>query len=314
MPFAARLRLALFGIDASATSFARRGFHAGPAQTRLEAVGQTFVRGYREALAAADHTQLIARLATVAPADRGFAYEGAAMAFALLDQLTPWRRDRWSTFVRGAGAPHTYMVHIGAGLAYARCRRRLPPLLPRFDPVLCWLVADGYGFHEGFFHGRRSIGAQTVARHIAGYTQHAFDQGLGRSLWFVSGGEPERAAAHIACFAPARQRDLWSGLGLASAYAGGIDSGAHMRLHELAAGHRAHFAQGVAFACAARARAGNPADCTELAARALGHSQQYLGEITESARHEHVHGAASTADLPQYEGWRARVRCALEGA
>jgi len=44
-------------------------------------------------------------------------------------------------------------------------------------------------------------------------------QGIGRALWFVSGGEPQRAAA-LSGAAAERASDLFAGLGLAMAYAG----------------------------------------------------------------------------------------------
>ena len=43
-----------------------------------------------------------------------------------------------------------------------------------------------------------------------------FDQGLGRSFWFVNGGNPELIAQTIHSFPDSRQADFWSGIGLAA--------------------------------------------------------------------------------------------------
>src|SRR6185295_14439151 len=91
------------------------------------------------------------------------------------------------------------------------------------DPVLGWLALDGYGFHEAFFRTERSVRRQEVPRKVRGfgYPRHAFDQGIGRCLWFVEGAHVGRIAATIGAFPEDRRPDLWSGVGLAATYAGG---------------------------------------------------------------------------------------------
>src|SRR5690242_5757778 len=93
--FGAGVRRALFGIDPADTSFARRRFHgeAGPVRDRLEQVGRTFVQGYHAALEEPRPEPLAGRLDAEVERDfRGFAYEGAGMALALLDTVIPGRR------------------------------------------------------------------------------------------------------------------------------------------------------------------------------------------------------------------------------
>jgi len=65
----------------------------------------------------------------------------------------------------------------------------------------------------------------------------------------------------------------------------------------------------VVFAAAARERAGNPADHTELACRLLaGVSGHEAGELAEGARRD----LPRDGDEPAYEAWRARVRDIVE--
>jgi hypothetical protein len=135
----------------------------------LEGVGSTFLDGYHAALEAEDSHQFAVRLTGMDPVMRGFAFEGAAMALALLDFLTPWRLDRVTRLLRGAGAAHAYMVHIGVGWAFARLRRRFDEVPRGMDPLLGWLAADGYGFHEGCFHPRRFVHERAVPSRISGY-------------------------------------------------------------------------------------------------------------------------------------------------
>jgi len=313
-PLAGRLLRAALGIDPAEATFARRGFAgAGEARQRLETVGTAFLAGYHAALErAGDPDALPAALGRVDAELRGFAYEGAAMAVALLDALMPWRRPRFAAFVRGAGAPHVYMLHVGAGWALARLRRPLRGVPAGMDPLLGWLAADGYGFHEGYFHPWRTVGAGAVPDRVTGYARRAFDQGVGRSLWFVCGAEAGRIAAAIGSFGAERRCDLWSGVGLACAYAGGCPPAEAEALSVLSAAHRPALAQGAAFAAGARGRAGNPAPHTDLACRRLcGCSAHDAAAVVDAAAEDLTpHG-----DLPAYEVWRLRIQrhFAVEG-
>src|SRR3954451_7209699 len=123
---------------------------------RLEAIGDAFLAGYRAALEEEDPEALAARLARINPELWGFAYEGAGLGLALLDSLPPWRR-RFSAFLAGAGGSQPHMLHVGAGWVLARLPVSPARFLARFDPLLCWMPLDGLGFHEAFYHWRRTV-------------------------------------------------------------------------------------------------------------------------------------------------------------
>ena len=174
------------------------------------------------------------------------------MGLFMLDQLTLWRRDRLLSFLAGPGAPHVYMVYVGRAGRGPAAVSNVPRAMARFDPLLGWLAVDGYGFHQGYFHGA-DRSRHAVPRRLSGYAARVFDQGLGRSLWFVEGADIARIAATVAKFPVARQPDLWSGVGLACAYAGGADREAIEALVASAGANEAQSAQGAAFAAKARA-------------------------------------------------------------
>jgi hypothetical protein len=298
------------GISPDEATFARRGFQpADPElQERLERFGQTFVRGYLTALSVTDPDALAARLRRVDLESRGFAFEGAAMGLALLDYLMPWGGKRWSAFLAGPGDSHAYMVHIGAGWAAARVpwvRRKAERRLARMDPLLRWLVIDGYGFHQGYFQWRRHVEEQAIPERLSPYAKRAFDQGLGRSLWFVEGADVSRIVARIDGFPSQRHGDLYCGIGLACTYAGGIDRGAIESLKAAAEGYRLQMAQGAAFAAKARERAGNRALHTELACQVLcGMPAAEAAAITD----ETLQDLPGDDTEPAYEQWRRRIQ------
>lgn len=303
------LKRALFGIAPEETSFARRGFRGDFAavRERLEEVGSSFVAGYHAALEESAPEIVAARVdAELDREFRGFAYEGAGMALALLDQLTPWRRDRLARFLAGPGDPHTYLVIVGAGWILARLPLSPERLLSRLDPVLGWLALDGYGFHEGFFHWPRSVARQEVPRKLRGYARRGFDQGLGRSLWFVDGADVGLLPRTIGAFPAGRQPDLWAGLGLAVAYAGGRDRVDIEELRRAAGAYAPELAQGVVFAAKARQRAGNLAAPTELAAEVIcGLSAAGAATVSDAA----LPGLpADRPGEPAFEVWRRRIQ------
>ncbi len=301
-----RLLRRVLGIDPAQATFARRGFAATTpeARERLERVGLTFLYGYHAALESGEE-ELAARLDETEPAMHGFAYEGAGMALALLDLLTPWRRDRLAALLRGAGARHAYMVHVGAGWALARLRRPFHDVPRGMDPLLGWLAADGYGFHEGYFHPRRFVDGCELPGRLSGYALRGFDQGLGRSMWFVHGADPERIGRALARFPLARREGLWSGVGLACAYAGGSRGDEARSLATAAGAYGPALAQGAAFAAEARRHAGNPAAHTDRACRILcGVSAEDAAAATIAARE----GIAPRGPIPAYGVWRMRVQ------
>jgi hypothetical protein len=310
----ARLRQLVLGISAAEATFARRGFGRGAdprARQQLERSGLAFLAGYHEALADADPKRLARRLETLDVELRGFGFEGAAMALALLDHLMPWGSGRLTAFLRGPGRAHVYIVHVGAGWAIARLpwlRRRVERPLASMDPLLRWLAIDGYGFHEGYFDWPRSVTLRQRPRHLDGYALRAFDQGLGRSLWFYAGADVPVIARTVEGFEAARRADLWSGIGLACAYAGGVDQGAVARLRSAARGYLPELAQGVAFAAKARAHAGNTVAHTKMACALLCEmSVSEAAAVTDAA----LLGLPADGEVPAYETWRQRIHHAF---
>jgi enediyne biosynthesis protein E3 len=301
----------ILGIDPAEVTLARRGFSArsDAARQHLETAGRSFLEGYHAALQLGRPGDLACQLDRVATLYRGFAYEGAAMALALVDHLLPIGSSRWQGFLKGPGAAHRFMLHVGYGWAMARLpwlRRGMDRRLPQHDPLLRWLIVDGYGFHEGYFYSPRYVAQQAGPRQLTGYSLRAFDQGLGRSLWFISAADGPRLVELLAKFHACRLPDLWSGIGLACTYAGIAEAEALQFIFEAAGPYRGDLAQGASFAAKARQLAGNPAEHTDRACR------QFCGLDAESAAlvsdDELRDLPAEQPGMPAYDAWRSRIR------
>ncbi|MFN7960589.1 MAG: DUF1702 family protein [Thermoanaerobaculia bacterium] len=300
---------AILGISRREVSFEVRGFPGveGPARQHLETSATAFVDGYNGALEAASVGALEAFLESeIEPSRRGFAYEGAAMAVALQDWTQPWRKARLPKYMSGRAAGHVYIVHVGVGWAIARFPFGRERRWLALEPLYRWLALDGCGFHEAFFRPQPTVVRQQVpAAYQQGYARKAFDQGVGRALWFYHGGGVEGVARTVSGFPAERWNDLWSGVGLASAYAGGVSQADLERLSELAGEHRAAVAQGVVFAAKARVLAGNPTPQLELACRVF----LDLEPAAAAALSDRLGLDLPTeGPEPAYEVWRQRIQ------
>lgn len=297
------------GLSDDETRVSTRGFSVDRPDVveRLEAIGRHFAWGYNHALVSCDLGELARELATRPGDDAGFAYEGAAMGLVIADWMTPGRR-MFEAYVDGPARPHEYMAWVGLGWALARLPVSPIRALSRYRNLNKWLALDGYGFHEGYFNWRRSVVGHRRPRGLTADAARVFDQGLGRSLWFVRGANPSSVAAAIASFDAARHGDLWAGVGLAATYAGGAGPTALRTLRESAGLHASALAQGVVFAAQARRLAGNLVAHTELAcAELLGLSSIAAADIALQT--------LPTGDdsLQAYQRWRLAIqqRCAV---
>ncbi len=225
------------------------------------------------------------------------------MAVVLRDWLMPWKQAQWERFTEETGE-HIYMLHVGAGWAMARFPRDVEKTLAHFDPLLRWLLVDGYGFHETFFHPERVLRGQPHPSRVRGYAKRAFDQGIGRAMWFASGANVRAIADALAEFPTERLPDLWSGVGLASVYAGGVDAADIEWLRDRAGKFLPHAAQGAAFAAKARIRADNLTEQNERACAILcGISTADAAAITDAA----LENLPLDGAEPAFEIWRRRI-------
>ncbi|MEV6926546.1 DUF1702 family protein [Dactylosporangium sp. NPDC051485] len=303
-------------------SFAGRGFPVTPtAATRhLEEVPQAVVCGFEWAIDARDQWELECRLNLVGPEMRGFAYEGATMAYTVLDAMRGGRGTRTRELLRGPGSPHIFLTYIGIGFAMSHLPRPLwkrvvPDLTGQpYHPTMSWLAVDGYGFDKAYFDTARVVdGQRRLAPYPwegrADYFPHAIDQGIGRALWFIHGGRPAAVSEAVERFEPQRRADLWSGVGLAATFAGGAEAEEVAALRRSARAqdetYELHLAQGSVFAAKARAYAGFVPAHTETAVDVLtGLTVAAASELADAVADDRGGDAAA----PRYEQWRHSIR------
>ncbi|OKK14340.1 enediyne biosynthesis protein [Streptomyces sp. CB00455] len=321
MPALGALRRLAMAPSLDEVSFAGRGFTVEPnARTRkLEAVPQAVVTGFEWGIEDRDLATTERRLSLVDPEVQGFAYEGATMACAIRDTMGPGRGHRTRDLLQGGGKRHIFLNYIGIGFAMAKLPRplwkKLVPDLnePEYYPAMSWLCVDGYGFDRAYFDTERWVGGQRLDTPYlwdgdADYFQRAFDQGVGRALWFIHGGHVAHVSAAVRAFAAQRQGDLWSGVGLAATFAGGTTAADRAALRDEAGEDRDHLAQGSVFATKARHHAGFVPEHSRAAAEAFtGLGVEAVARLADDT----AANAPEAGVGPAYEVWRRNVRAQL---
>jgi enediyne biosynthesis protein E3 len=243
---------------------------------------------------------------------QGFAYEGAGMGLAIRDCWMPWMHYT-RRFAAGPAARWQRAVYLGAGLGFARMGRdpqRFHKHLP--DRFWSWCIFDGYGYLKGILGNGRQRYLEQCAEpeKLRGYARQAFDQGMGRGIWFLEHGNPEQVGSVIQRFPERRQPDLWSGVGYACAYAGGGNYQALEMLGRTAGPYAASLGVGVAASARTRHTIGNPVEHNDIACAVLCRmSSIEAARLADEAMRDLPPGSEAE---PPYEIWRGRLRDALQ--
>ncbi|MDX8049571.1 DUF1702 family protein [Lentzea sp. BCCO 10_0798] len=310
------IRRLVFTPKLADVTFSARGFSVPESETTraLEQIPQTVITGFEWGIDCRSLWELERRLSLVEPGLRGFAYEGATMACTVLDAMDGRKRTR--DLLRGPGLPHLFLAYIGIGFAMARLPRPLwRKVVPdldgvRYHPAITWLAVDGYGFDRAYFHPKRWVAEQEPPKpypwqDMPSYFPRAFDQGLGRALWFIHGADVKAVAGAVRAFAGHRQPDLWSGVGLAATFAGGAGPDDLAWLRAEAGDQRPELALGATLAIMAKAAA----DCVDDRA---GQAVHALSDLSPAAAVAVVETASvpagETGKEPEYELWRSRIK------
>jgi enediyne biosynthesis protein E3 len=198
---------------------------------------------------------------------RSIAYEGVSMALALKDFSVSNTLNHWRLFMEGPGVKHAVHVHAGLGWAIAQQRISILPIIETLDPLMWFRVLDGYGYYDGIFRQRKTIGDHRIPPDFDNSFLQGYDQGVGRSLWYICKGDTSKIPGLVAGFSSSRHKDLWRGIGTACVYVGGSDENMLRELLTSAEGHHAQLSVGAALVSRTRRDTKTPTPDIELACR-----------------------------------------------
>jgi hypothetical protein len=305
MSFASRLRRKIFTLSPQDTSFAALGARIDPAQMPgLQAIVESARLGFNLTLEDGPIEDLTERMAQLVKPERlGFAHEGIGMGLTLLDAIRD--RQRVPRFFAQCIGTYDFFVPLGVGFALARLpwvRGGIDRRAARLPSPYEGLVLNGFGFHQALFRSRGVLAHTPRPRGLSPDGARCFDHGVGRALWFMCGGSPERIREAIAQFPADRHQDLWAGLGTACAFAGSAypddaDYAAVLAaLDGLLGPHREVFQVGIVVAADLARRTREPSRWVAHAAeRFLGLTEAEAGAVADRAwKDAHAEGADPT--------------------
>lgn len=218
---------------------------------RLDQIRTIFQEARACAENAGEAAPVMEYLKTVSPDFALVAHEGAAMGLALTDLSKGASLTRWTSLLNQTPSQSHGNLHIGLGWALAHEQADISDAFAQVDRSLQFRVIDGYGYYEGIFRQRQSVRNREIP--VAFQLQHeAYDQGLGRSIWFLTQGDPERIGMVVASFDTTRQSGLWRGIGTACAFSGGATHADIEELKKLSGDFRSDLAVGAAWIGKAR--------------------------------------------------------------
>jgi hypothetical protein len=182
---------------------------------------------------------------------RSIAYEAASMSMALNDLKADSQLRRWLEFAQQS-ALHGTQIHVGLGWALAQLQLDPSFFMTKLHPMMRYRVADGYGYYEGIFRRRKSVLSQQRPEWNDAIAMGAYDQGLGRSLWYLNYGNIAGTKKLLEKFPVDRQGDFWRGLGIAITYAGGCGEEQLREIFVLAEDYKTQLAAGCVMALVSR--------------------------------------------------------------
>ena len=280
--------------------------------TRVELykTSSVMIDSYNSAVEVGLSSELSDRLHQQDQAFQGTAHLGAGMGLTLLDFLSPGKSNRFQSFVK-AHPNHIDLIHVGAGIAMWVLKKDVEQPLTSFSPLHRWWAIDGFGFFDGISNWSQSLEKQQVPKRLKGYARRAFDQGLGRGIWFIYHTDIDRIVACVNQFPASRHADLWSGIGLASTYIDGPQKADLIRLQKVSGEYATDVALGVAMAASAKYSEDSITDHTDLACSifcrqsATDIGQLILGLLENLSVDEHE---PVNINVPIYEIHRQRIR------
>ena len=212
------------------------------------------------------YQELVTRLDSFDQEFISLAYEAAS--FKIAGHYIKSEPNKWVDFLDNYSQIHSVQVHIGLGWAIGKVRLPFNEVLDFVKRDNLRYVADGLGFFYGTLRRRKVIEEQARISNLEGYELY-FDEGLGRSLWYSSGGDLMAVKDIIDKFDEVRQRFLWRGIGIAFTYAGGFDSDTTKVLKQVCGKHVNDVCNGVASVIRSRSKAGTVNDYAIAASREI---------------------------------------------
>lgn len=214
-------------------------------EIRQESVEDIFVQSQKLAEGHGNIDELISVLNQFESDLRSVAYEGASFAIGM-KALKSDNLQLWYDFLSKSDQIHMHHITIGFGWSFAALNIPFGYYNSIIeDNYLFPMILDGYGYYCALFKARRTLRNKEIPLEFDKCQLCAFDNGVGRRIWYTTKGNSDDIDTLISSFPIERQENLWSGVGMACMYVGGIDKSIVKELISKADKHHMDFIVGI---------------------------------------------------------------------
>lgn len=236
-----------------------------------------------------NQNELVEKLNSYDPEFRSVAFESAFVSIVSSDfqKNEGVEAEKWKPFFTDFKSLYEAQLVVGFGWALAVNQKNPADFLDRFDPLAAMWILDGYGYYHALLRSRTTVHNLQIPDAVNEALLFAFDQGLGRGLWYLCKGDLEKLRTMLEKFPEERRPDLWRGIGTASAFVAGIDAAKYMELKHLAGNDYKQLIAGVLFSIRSRVRSGSITEGIQIACQALTYfNLQAAFEFVEDSKKE----------------------------
>ncbi|HNH75653.1 MAG TPA: DUF1702 family protein [Candidatus Obscuribacter sp.] len=251
-----------------------------------------------------DLKDLVASLSGLSLVERVVFFEGAFSAAICQDMTRPLEYSRAAEL---ASIAPGHIAGLGLGAGHALSRLGSPAdLSPAVaDQYLGWLAMDAHGMHEGYFNWYNSVYELAVPEGLCEVSREAFDQGLGRAIWFIASSDWRSIEGLVSRFPISRRFNLWRGIGLMAGFWGADDEQQFKKLFNASGKFKAFFQQGVAHAVCMRYDMDEVLDYTAAASELIcGAPTEKVAEMASGYMEKAV---VNGLDSKSYISWQSEI-------
>lgn len=179
--------------------------------------------------------ELIEKLDAVEPKFRSIGYESASYVLGELDLQDKNDLKNWSKLYASADENHRFHMIIGLGWSIAKSGNSTLPVADwEDDRVFRSMVLDGMGYYYALYRPRRTLTKKIYPDWLMGDDLKAFDQGIGRRLWYLYHDNQTKLIEILSTFSEDRIPSLYTGIGIAFTYVSGFDEREVVSLKKMA--------------------------------------------------------------------------------
>ena len=265
----------------------------------INAVIESFHSGKDLALENHDSDSLIKELIEVKSNFPSVVFEGAASGIANKIFSEGQDLQLWLDFANKIDKAHQAQAFVGLGWTLAENAILPNSIFEKIQPIRYGRILDGYGYYHGLLRRRIFVKGAKQPEHISELELQAFDQGIGRGIWYTSKGDLNLLEQMLSAFDEKRIPALWRGIGVASFYVGGLDERLSKTLLELSEEYKASFLTGAALAAMGKSLNENISSADKITFEAIEMNTEKLAELALEAEKKF----ASSCSKDAYFEW-----------